>query len=93
MKYQIQISTAFNRDLRLIERQGKDLSKLKAVIDTLANGERLAEQHRDHALHGNYDGYRECHIAPDWLLIYKYNNNELILLLTRTGSHSTLFKK
>ena len=67
------------------------MSKLKEVLLLLANGETLPIQYRDHNLTGNYIGCRECHISPDWLLIYEVDNNELILYLLRTGTHSDLF--
>ena len=60
-------------------------------MDMLANEQPLPEKYKDHALTGDWKGFRECHIQPDWLLIYEINNNELILYLTRTGSHSDLF--
>ncbi|MCI6652188.1 MAG: type II toxin-antitoxin system YafQ family toxin [Ruminococcus sp.] len=71
----------------------KKISKelLKDVIEILASGQMLPEKYKDHNLTGNYYDCRECHITPDWLLIYKINNNELILYLTRTGTHSDLF--
>lgn len=65
MKYQIQRTTQFDKDLKLAAKQGKDLSKLQAVIDKLANGDKLDDRHRDHALIGNYNGCRECHVSPD----------------------------
>ena len=74
-----------------MKKQGKDLSRLQAVIDTLLAGVPLDARHRDHALTGNYTGFRECHIQPDWLLIYTIDNNQLILTASRTGSHSDLF--
>jgi mRNA interferase YafQ len=80
---------SFRKDYRKLRSSGKDLSKLAFVIDTLATGEPLAESYRDHALIGNYPGCRECHISPDWLLIYQTTKTELILV--RTGSHSELF--
>ena len=64
---------------------------METVIDMLANEQPLPEKYKDHALTGDWKGFRECHIQPDWLLIYEINNNELILYLTRTGSHSDLF--
>ena len=73
------------------EAYGKDLSKLQAVIDKLANGDKLDDRHRDHALIGNYNGCRECRVSPDWLLVYKIDNGKLVLLLYRLGSHSELF--
>ena len=80
---------SFRRDYRKLRSSGKNLSKLAVVIDTLAAGEELAEHYRDHALIGNYLGCRECHVSPDWLLIYQVTETELILI--RTGSHSELF--
>ena len=79
----------FRKDYRKLKSSGKDLSKLAAVIDTLAAEEPLSESFRDHALKGNYANCRECHITPDWLLIYQFTETELILV--RTGSHSELF--
>jgi len=80
---------SFRKDYRKLRSSGKDLSKLAVVIDTLAAGEALAESYRDHSLIGNYLGCRECHVSPDWLLIYQTTETELILV--RTGSHSELF--
>lgn len=93
MKYEIKMSSAFKRELRSVSRQGKDLSLLDAAVTILANGETLPEKYHDHELTGNWKGHRECHIQPDWLLIYKITEKELILTLVRTGSHSDLFKK
>lgn len=80
---------SFRKDYRKLRSSGKDLSKLAIVIDTLAAGEALAESYRDHPLIGNYLGCRECHVSPDWLLIYQTTETELILV--RTGTHSELF--
>ena len=91
MKYDITFSTQFKRDLKLILKQGKDENKLKKVIELLANGEPLPQKYKDHNLTGNYADCRECHIEPDWLLIYEIIEDDLILYLTRTGSHSDLF--
>ncbi len=90
-KYGIVLTSMFKKDLKLAKRRGYDLSLLSNVVDTLAMGQPLAEKHKDHDLLGNYKGCRECHITPDWLLIYEIANNELILYLTRTGTHSDLF--
>lgn len=87
------MTTAFKSDIKLIEKQNKDISQLKAVVNTLLNGESLEAKYKDHALSGNWKGFRECHITPDWLLIYLKSDKELILTLTRTGSHSNLLKK
>lgn len=91
MKYTIRPTTKFQKDLKRIQKRGYDISLLTAVIKKIANGETLPEKNKDHALSGDYFGTRECHITPDWLLIYEIVNNELILYLTRTGTHSNLF--
>jgi len=83
-------TTQFERDLRLLQRRGKDIEKLKQVLATLINDEPLAERYRDHPLKGNYRNRRECHLEPDWLLIYKLNDAEIIF--ERTGTHSDLFE-
>lgn len=91
MKYEIKFTTRFKRDLKLAKKQGKNTDVLFAVIDQLANGEELEEKYRDHSLSGNYKGCRECHIEPDWLLIYEIDDGVLVLMLYRVGSHSELF--
>lgn len=91
MKYRIAQTTAFKKDLKAAIKRGYNISLLEFVVDTLASGETLPEKYRDHALIGNYKGCRECHITPDWLLVYEIVEDELILYLTRTGSHSDLF--
>jgi mRNA interferase YafQ len=90
-KYGIVLSTIFKKDLKLAKKRGYDLSLLSIVVDTLAMGEPLAEKYKDHSLVGNFKGCRECHITPDWLLIYEISDDELILYLTRTGTHSDIF--
>lgn len=72
-------------------KRGYDSKLLEEVIQKLANGEQLPEKNKDHSLSGEYTGCRECHIIPDWLLIYKIDKGDLILYLTRTGTHSDLF--
>lgn len=93
IKYSIKRSNNFKKQYKKVLRQGKDISKMEAVIEILANGEKLDEKYKDHNLNDNkyYKGCRECHIEPDWLLVYKIINNELILYLVETGSHSDLF--
>ena len=81
------------KDLKLAKKQNKNLDKLFEVIDILANGGTLDAKYRDHDLTGNYKGTRECHIEPDWLLIYEIRGDVLVLMLYRLGSHSELFKK
>jgi len=93
MKYEVIFTNQFKKDLKLAKKQGKTLSKLLTVIELLANGETLDMKYRDHALTGDYSGTRECHIEPDWLLIYEIRDNVLVLILYRLGSHSELFKK
>ena len=93
MKYDIQFTSQFKKDLKLAKKQNKNLDKLFEVIDILANGGTLEAKYRDHDLTGNYKGTRECHIEPDWLLIYEIQNNILVLMLYRLGTHSELFKK
>lgn len=93
MKYDIQFTTQFKKDLKLAKKQNKDLDKLFSVIEVLARGETLPPQYRDHDLSGNYKGTRECHVEPDWLLIYVIQDNVLVLMLYRLGTHSELFKK
>lgn len=85
------MTTQFRKDLKRINKRGKDLSLLKDVLQTLREEQALEEKYRDHALTGNYIGFRECHIQLDWLLVYAINKEELILTASRTGSHSDLF--
>lgn len=87
----IKYHTMFKKDFKRIKKRGYDISRLEKIVELLANEVPLPEQFKDHNLSGNYNGFRECHIAPDWLLIYQVNNNELVLVLLRTGSHSDLF--
>ena len=84
-------SNRFNRDLKLAHKRGLDLRLLQTVIHTLAEEKPLDRKYRDHDLAGNYAGFRECHIQPDWLLIYRIERDELELFLFRTGTHSDLF--
>ncbi len=92
MKYEIKYTTKFKKDVKLIVKRGKDLNKLGDIVEKLANKEVLEEKFRDHELTGLYKGFRECHIEPDWLLIYRYIEGVLVLSLSRTGSHSDLFE-
>ena len=93
MKYEVKFTTQFKKDLKLAKKKNKDIEKLFEVVELLANGEKLDFKYKDHDLSGNYKGTRECHIEPDWLLVYEYQNNVLVLMLYRLGSHSELFKK
>lgn len=91
MKYTVKPSTKFQKDLKKIEKRGYNLVLLTEVIIIIANGEELPAKYKDHNLSGNYGRCRECHITPDWLLIYELTECDLILYLTRTGTHSDLF--
>lgn len=92
-KYTLKTTTQFKKDYKLAIRRGLDISLLDDVIRKLAVGEILPEKYHDHDLNGNWAGYRECHILPNWLLIYHIQKDVLVLTLTRTGSHSDLFRK
>ena len=83
----------FKKDYKLAMKRHLNIDILDDIIRMLANGEQLPEKYRDHALTGNWVGHRECHIQPDWLLIYRIENDLLVLTLTRTGTHSDLFGK
>ena len=87
----IKYETTFKKDFKRIVKRGYNIKLLEEVIEILANGQVLPEKYKDHSLFGSYSDCRECHITPDWLLVYKIDNNELILYLTRTGTHSDLF--
>lgn len=93
MKYTVKPTSRFQKDLKLINKRGYDTNKLRTVIKLLADGVELPSNYKDHSLRGNWVGCRECHIEPDWLLIYEYDNGSLILYLSRTGTHSDLFDK
>lgn len=84
-------SNQFKRDLKLAKKRGLDLSALREVVDTLAREQPLDEKYHDHDLLGKYKGFRECHIEPDWLLVYRTDGDTLELFLFRTGTHSDLF--
>lgn len=91
MKYQIKRTGKFKKDLKLAISRGYNMDLMDVVVTALSNGEKLDEKYRDYSLTGDWIGYRECHVLPDWLLVYKYDNEDLILYLTRTGSHSDIF--
>ncbi len=93
MKYEVKFTSQFKRDLKLATKQNKDLTKLFSVINDLSDGKALDARYCDHELSGNYRGVRECHIEPDWLLVYEIHDEVLVLMLYRLGSHSDLFKK
>ena len=87
----IRYETSFKKDYKRIVKRGYDTRLFETVVELLVNEQLLPEKYRDHSLSGDYSGFRECHITPDWLLIYRIDNQELILQLTRTGTHSDLF--
>ncbi len=91
MIYEVDRTNAFKRDYKRAKKRGLDLQKLKDVVGKLANGEVLPPANRDHPLSGNWANHRECHIAPDRLLIYRIENDVLVLTLTRTCTHAELF--
>ena len=89
--YEVVLSNRFRKDLKLAAKRGCDLALLNSIVDRLAQGETLPAKHRDHSLTGDYIGFRECHIQPDWLLIYRTEEEALMLFLMRTGTHADLF--
>lgn len=93
MKYEIQQTTQFKKDYKLAVKRGRNIEELQKVVIMLANGETLSAQYNDHALNNSrmYKNMRECHIEPDWLLVYKITETVLVLSLTRAGTHSDLF--
>lgn len=84
-------SNRFKKDLKIAIRRGYNIKLLDDVVSKIAAQEKLDEKYKDHALSGEYNNFRECHITPDWLLVYQIIENELILFLSRTGTHSDLF--
>ncbi len=91
MTYEVKWTGKFKKSFKLAKKRGLDLSLLKDIVDRLRTGIALDEKNRDHELKGKYDGFRECHIQPDWLLIYLLEDNILTLTLVDTGTHSDLF--
>ena len=94
MKYSIRQSSQFKKDFKMCVKRGLDINEFKIVLELLQNGAFLPEKYLDHPLQPSKDfkNCRELHIEPDWLLVYKYSNDNIILYLVRTGSHSDLFK-
>lgn len=90
--YNIVASNRFKKDLKQIIKRGYNISLLEVVITLLSQGKPLPAKYKDHNLTGCFSNCRECHITPDWLLIYEISNKELLLYLTRTGTHSDLFQ-
>ena len=90
-KYNLVLTSKFKRDAKRMKKRGAKRSELDAVVEVLRKGEKLDLKHKDHQLKGNMKDHRECHIKPDWLLVYKIDKGNLILILTDTGSHADLF--
>lgn len=88
--YEVKHTSQFKKDYRLAKKRGRDMKLIQEIILLLADGIKLPEKNRDHALTGDWSGFRECHIAPDWLLIYRMEDDVLALTLTRTGTHGDL---
>jgi mRNA interferase YafQ len=91
MKYAVRQTTKFRKDLKKMLKRGADRTKLSVVVKMLAQGKPLPPQYLDHALTGDMAGTRDCHITPDWILLYRIENDVLVLTLTRTGTHADLF--
>ena len=92
MKYDIIITNSCKRDIKRASKQGKNIDLLFDVVDQLSEGKALDSKYKDHKLNGRYEGKRECHIEPDFLLIYQIAEKEIVLYLVRVGSHSELFR-
>lgn len=92
-KYTVKPTTQFKKDYKRAMKRGLKIELLEKVVELLAMGETLPEKNRDHELSGNWVGHRECHIQPDWLLVYRIEDDVLVLTLARTGTHSDLFDK
>lgn len=93
MKYELVLSGKFKKGLKSAKKRGLDISLLDSIVDKLLQGIPLEEKYQDHSLKGNWDGFRECHIQPDWLLIYLIEDDILTLTLVETGTHADLYKK
>lgn len=91
--YEIRFTAAYKKSYKLMKKRGLDLDLLDNIVDTLRQGKPLDKKHRDHALTGKFSGFRECHVQPDWLLVYLIENDVLTLTLVDTGSHADLFNK
>mgnify|MGYP002543979544 FL=1 len=89
-KYQLITTSTFKKEYKKMVKRNYNISLLEKIVDQLLKGEKLPEKNKDHALSGNWKGYRECYIEPDWLLVYKIYEDKLILSLSKTGTHSDL---
>lgn len=91
--YNIVYTTRMKHDVKIMKKRGKDMNKLIEALSLLASGNQMPDRYKDHQLQGNLKDFRECHIEPDWLLMYQVFKNELILTATATGTHTDLFKR
>ncbi len=91
--YRIEFTNEMKRNVKLMRKRGKDISKLTDIINKLASGQVLPQSNNDHQLTDNLRDFRKCHIEPDWLLVYQIHDDILILTATATGTHSDLFGK
>ena len=91
MTYHIKFTTAYKKSYKRAKKRGLNRKLLDDVVDELRQGRKLDAKYRDHALHGNWEGFRECHIQPDWLLVYLVENDILTLTLVETGTHADIF--
>ena len=91
--YEVKFTTAYKKSYKLMKKRGLDITLLDEVVDLLRQGRQLDEKYRDHGLTGDFAGFRECHVKPDWLLVYLIENDVLTLTLVDTGTHSDIFKK
>ena len=92
MKYDLVLTSKFKKSVKLAKKRGLDISLLEDVVDKLQHGIQLEKKHHDHELKGRFKGFRECHVQPDWLLMYLIDDDVLVLTLVNTGTHSDLFK-
>ena len=91
MKYKLKLTTLFKKDMKRMKKRGRDMRKLDEIVNMLQSGEPLPWEFRDHALSGDYIGFRECHIQSDWLLLYYIDEEQIVLVCSRTGTHSDIF--
>ena len=91
MKYKLKLTSLFKKDVKRMKKRGRDMRKLNEVVTLLQNGTPLPWEFRDHALSGDYIGFRECHIQSDWLLLYYIDEEQIVLVCSRTGTHSDIF--
>ena len=91
MKYKLKMTSLFKKDYKRMKKRGRDMEKLDEVVTMLQNGTPLPWKYQDHALSGDYVGFRECHVQSDWLLLYYIDEGQIVLVCSRTGTHSDIF--